>query len=464
MTHSTYLLVVQGESGPSAVTDFWGLVEQAGPLRWPIFAVLAIGLALAIAKVYELLHDRSTSRSLFQIDLRHATLQQITGGLTGQDESMLAALQSAMLNVFNTRPTEGMLHDEIANFVAFKRDQFGVFRRRMEFLADTAGALGLMGTVWGMFAVFFQGTSDRDIILRGMGIALITTLLGLVASIILNLSATEVSTYFGKRLESVSRKADELRFRLLELAPAVGTAPARGVHAPARTPEPVVPTPPSARPPDTASMARSEPSYRLDAESSIATQAGETVAGITVLLSKNGGTPAAGVEVGLSVPPGAGTLGNGTRALKQQTDAKGKVRFDWKAPKHAGVFAMDAQVSDQPEVTRRIELQVRPAVPHRIEHHGNNQAAAAGMPLPKPFGVRVLDRFSNPIAGVTVTFSVDRGNGSFGKQGKTAAVETGLEGIASIPFAVSSEPGPNVVVVSMGGHDSVELVAFGTEL
>ena len=94
MTHSTYLLVVQGESGPSAVTDFWGLVEQAGPLRWPIFAVLAIGLALAIAKVYELLHDRSTSRSLFQIDLRHATLQQITGGLTGQDESMLAALQS----------------------------------------------------------------------------------------------------------------------------------------------------------------------------------------------------------------------------------------------------------------------------------------------------------------------------------------------------------------------------------
>jgi biopolymer transport protein ExbB/TolQ len=40
-----------------------------------------------------------------------------------------------------------------------------------------------MGTVWGMFTVFFQGSAEQEVILRGMGIALITTLLGLVVTI-----------------------------------------------------------------------------------------------------------------------------------------------------------------------------------------------------------------------------------------------------------------------------------------
>ncbi len=146
--------------------DFWGLVQQAGPLRWPIFLVLGAGLILVFAKLYELVRDGAVSRPLFQVDLASCDLSRIVGEVSGQDESMLANLQSTMLNVFQTRPGEGMLHDEIHNFVSFQQDQFGVFRRRMEFLSDTAGALGLMGTVWGMFTVFFQGTSEQDVILH----------------------------------------------------------------------------------------------------------------------------------------------------------------------------------------------------------------------------------------------------------------------------------------------------------
>ena len=50
-----------------------------------------------------------------------------------------------------------------------------------------------------------------------MGFALITTLLGIVVSIILNLSSTEVSSYFNRRLDRIAEKSDELRFRLMEL-------------------------------------------------------------------------------------------------------------------------------------------------------------------------------------------------------------------------------------------------------
>ncbi len=73
------MLVAQHGSDPSALTNFWVLVEHAGPLRWPTFSVLGVGLALVIAKVYELLRDRSSSLSLFEIDLRRTTLTDITG-------------------------------------------------------------------------------------------------------------------------------------------------------------------------------------------------------------------------------------------------------------------------------------------------------------------------------------------------------------------------------------------------
>jgi biopolymer transport protein ExbB/TolQ len=216
--------------GSSGFRSMWNVIEQAGPLRWPIFAVLGIGLALVIGKMYDLLRDRSHAAKLLSTDYRPLSLRDITALVARQRESMVALLQSTMLNVYHTRPSESMLHDEISNFVTSQQDRFGVFRRRMEFLSDTAGALGLMGTVWGMFVVFFQGTSDRDVILRGMGIALITTLLGLVVSIILNLSATELSTAFDKRLDRIGKKSDELRFRLLELtaAPSNGRRPRTG--------------------------------------------------------------------------------------------------------------------------------------------------------------------------------------------------------------------------------------------
>ena len=54
-----------------------------------------------------------------------------------------------------------------------------------------------------MFIVFSSGNLEREIILTGMGIALLTTLIGLIVSIALNFSSTLVYSYFMKRLDQV---------------------------------------------------------------------------------------------------------------------------------------------------------------------------------------------------------------------------------------------------------------------
>jgi biopolymer transport protein ExbB/TolQ len=464
--------------GSSGFRSMWNVIEQAGPLRWPIFAVLGIGLALVIGKMYDLLRDRSHAAKLLSTDYRPLSLRDITALVARQRESMVALLQSTMLNVYHTRPSESMLHDEITNFVTSQQDRFGVFRRRMEFLSDTAGALGLMGTVWGMFVVFFQGTSDRDVILRGMGIALITTLLGLVVSIILNLSATELSTAFDKRLDRIAKKSDELRFRLLELVAARDATSTEAREAPResspveraaasdRTAERPAATPPAA----SNAAARPEPArpewvYFESEPAGYVAKAGEALGDLEVRVRADGGRPVPGVAVRIALPPDAGAFADGGRELRQATNVGGVVRFGWQAPTRAGTYHLTVAAPGRPGTGRRVELRVDPAAPHRFECEGNHQAAVAGMKLPQPLGVRVFDRFDNPVPGIGVHFKVQHGRGRLGKHGAEVRVTTDETGAARVPFAVSSDAGPNAVTATVDGCErALDFVSFGTEL
>ncbi len=450
-----------------AVGDFWSLTQQAGPLRWPIFFVLAFGLVQVFAKLYELLRDRRVSAGLRSVEYDNMSLDEIAELVSRQDASMLASLQATMINVFQTRPAEGLLHDEITNFVQFQQDQFDVFRRRMEFLSDTAGALGLMGTVWGMFTVFFQGTAEQDVILRGMGIALITTLLGLVVSIILNFSSTELSTFFNKRLERVSTKSDELRFRLMELAPqpvamaAPVAAPSGSEVAPVEAESPRRVTPGSNGGP---SVSQS-PKWRyveFEGKGHVA-RAGEPIE-LAVVVRNGSDAPAPGVPVFVKIASGDAALESGGRALRESSDASGRVGFVCRAPERVGSFILEANLPDQPGSPTLLQVPVRPGAAQRVQKEGNNQAAIAGSRLPQPLGVRVHDRFGNPVPGLEISFSVKQGDGKLGVGLTEKSVTTDGSGLAATPFIVSSVAGQNVVAAAIeGAKSAVEFVAFATE-
>lgn len=465
----------QGESNAFAVGDFWSLTQQAGPLRWPIFFVLAFGMVQVFLKLYELVRDRSVSGDLASADFVSMDLDAIRQLVAAQEESMLSMLQSTMVNVFQTRPGEGLLHDEISNFVVFQQDQFASFRRRMDFLSDTAGALGLMGTVWGMFTVFFQGTAEQDVILRGMGIALITTLLGLVVSIILNFSTTELSTFFGKRLDAVSRKSDELRFRLMELAPK--SVPAEAVAVLQASPSSVpaleheIPLSGAASAPEP-SAPDPEPVVAAPAWHYVEVTggpyrgvAGAHLEGISLGVRNREGEPAEGVPVLVTVVSSGGSLEGGARTHRSTSDAAGIASFECTLPEQVGTFALDVSLPDQPGTAVRLDVAVTAEAPAKIQIEGNNQAAIAGMRLPLPLGVLLADRFDNPVEGAVVDFIVKQGDGQFASGNVEVKVKTGADGRASVPFVVSSDAGQNVVMASVDKTShSARFIAFGTEV
>ena len=208
---------LQELTGGIASANLWDLIGQAGVMQYPIFAVLIIGIFLISLKVYELLSDRRLNRSLERTGFENLTIKDIRKKVSNEPDHMLSRLMAKLLNVFLTNRNADYLHDEISNYYSNEQHKYKTFKNRIDFLSDTAGALGLLGTVWGMFIVFSSGALEKDVILAGMGLALMSTLLGLVVSITLNFFSTVTEGYFARHLERISSKADEMRFRLIEL-------------------------------------------------------------------------------------------------------------------------------------------------------------------------------------------------------------------------------------------------------
>ncbi len=207
---------LQGMSGISSA-NLWDLIGQAGIMQYPIFGVLIVGIFLISLKVFELFSDKKLNSSLQETGFQQLTIKDIRIKVSNEPDHMLSRLMAKLLNVFITNRNADYLHDEISNYHSNEQHKYSTFKNRIDFLSDTAGALGLLGTVWGMFIVFSSGALEKDVILAGMGLALMSTLLGLVVSITLNFFSTITEGYFARHLESVSSKADELRFRLIEL-------------------------------------------------------------------------------------------------------------------------------------------------------------------------------------------------------------------------------------------------------
>ncbi|MDZ7261111.1 MAG: Ig-like domain-containing protein [candidate division KSB1 bacterium] len=73
---------------------------------------------------------------------------------------------------------------------------------------------------------------------------------------------------------------------------------------------------------------------------------------------------------------------------------------------------------------------------------GNNQTGAPGMPLAAPFVVKVVDKYNNPIAGHSVTFTVTAGDGTLdGSTDKTKTYLTEADGTTRTKLTLGSTPG-----------------------
>jgi biopolymer transport protein ExbB/TolQ len=200
---------------PSVSIPVLDVLGLGGWICYPIYALLLLGVVFSVSRILQIRFDSSRGQATRNVSAKGFKAGQLLEKLKTMPESELSVAARDMLTQFINSRNHDSLGSNVERFMTVRQDWFKPYLNWMEFLSESAGALGLLGTVLGMFQTFFGGTLDKDKILHGMGVALITTLVGILVSLLLNLALTLVRNHYDKILDGQYRKLSEFKQAML---------------------------------------------------------------------------------------------------------------------------------------------------------------------------------------------------------------------------------------------------------
>ncbi|MCY4158443.1 MAG: MotA/TolQ/ExbB proton channel family protein [Bacteroidetes bacterium] len=190
------------------------LFSQAGGFQWPILAVLIAGLIILMLRMVRLIRDDLAARPLKQLSLDSITLSALLEARKRAADSLYTQLLSGLIQLHRNPEAMGREVSDIAtaSHAAYERTQ-----RIVNYCSSTAGGLGLLGTLVGIYALFSTGTRDAQTIFAGIAIAVVSTLLGIITSILLEFFEAVMHGYVSRYIESAQMWAQKVRSYILSI-------------------------------------------------------------------------------------------------------------------------------------------------------------------------------------------------------------------------------------------------------
>ena len=188
-------------------------VDEGGPIGKVIIVLLVVALFFVADQVRIHLLERVRAGEIYKTTmgkLNRAGFEELVGR---HADSRIGRLLSDAHALYAQSGNLSLIGAEAEFYREKEEHRFNTFESRMGFLADTAGGLGLLGTVWGIYRGFAAKAvaQSNDDLLAAMGIALVTTFLGIVVSVIINWMATEVGAVTRNRTMAALEKIEDYR-------------------------------------------------------------------------------------------------------------------------------------------------------------------------------------------------------------------------------------------------------------
>ena len=193
------------------------LLGQAGGFQWPILAVLAVGLVVLMLCLVRLFFDRRAAAGLIGLRLSTATTEDLESALSETDTSLYSRFLDGLLRVHRAGGAFHALGQELKSIATAANANYMRTERLVSYCSSTAGGLGLLGTLVGIYTLFSAGSRDPQVIFAGIAVAVVSTLLGLVVSILLELLETLAHRWASRYVESAESWAAGIRYRLMGL-------------------------------------------------------------------------------------------------------------------------------------------------------------------------------------------------------------------------------------------------------
>jgi len=476
-----------------SISTMWELVKLAEGIGYLLILVLAMGILFIFQKWFVLMREQKDSekipvnkmKTMSYDDIEKMFTRVKAGNIDAEDEEESDAkaipllkkifrqkkasafqLLQKLYKIFDAQKTTTSFNDETSNYIQYMKDVFNPFVTRLSFLSDTSGALGLLGTVWGMFLVFYKASPDPEDTLQGMGIALATTIIGLVISIILNSFTTVVSNLFDKNLDFVNKMATVFQERLMreeERYPVraqpilvdSSSMPIRSQVMPEAT---IRDSKIQEKPRIETSEASVTPQIVYGPPSELRVLKGDNQSGevncplsepIIVEVLDAHGNPMENETVIFTAEDAAGVFSNSNRVQKILTDDEGRAQTKFTLGKTSGEKTINVAIEGSNARGVKLLVIAKPTPPTKlVELKGNFQTGELGKRLPIPFVIAIQDRYDNPIPMFEVDFALKKGSGRFqDSQNAHYTAHTNEDGLAEVYFIVGNNRGAREIEV-----------------
>jgi len=194
-----------------------GFIEESGAIGYVILGLLVVGIVLVLDQLRVHWLEILRGKSIYGVSTRSINIDDIQDLITKAHGSRIAVLFSESISLFEDTHEHAALVSEADLFREKEESRFHNFESRMSFISDTAGGLGLLGTVLGIYQAFKVkgGGMDDQALLAAMGLALGTTFLGILVSVIVNWMSTEMGVAANKRILAALDRADALKETLV---------------------------------------------------------------------------------------------------------------------------------------------------------------------------------------------------------------------------------------------------------
>ncbi len=238
MSLLTFLLMLPQEAGSDAALDINRLVtyfNQGGGFMWPVLIVLILGLAIAIERIITLNRADINTRK-FILKVKKALDE---GGIAAAEE-VCASTRGPVASVFQAgllRADEGIEAVEKA-VISYGSVEMSFLERGLVWLSlfiSLAPMFGFMGTVWGMIIAFDEIEAAADIspsiVAGGIKVALLTTVFGLLAAIILQIFYNYAVSKIDRLVADMEEASIELIDSLVMVQQGRAGSPAKSTEA-----------------------------------------------------------------------------------------------------------------------------------------------------------------------------------------------------------------------------------------
>ncbi|MYD20360.1 MAG: hypothetical protein F4X05_12045 [Rhodothermaceae bacterium] len=210
------------DNSPSSAQNILDVIGLAGGFQWPILGVFVLGLALLAQIIVGTYRDHVSATTLRKLDIERVSTRDLRSAATLEGHSTYHLLLRGVLRRFQLDTEHSSLVRAVSGILKAKEESLGITRRVVAYCSSAAGGLGLAGTLVGIYVSFASAGTDPNTVFVGISLAVVSTLLGIAASLMLEAADTFVMRFTSRHLADSRAWGEGVAERLISLHLASG--------------------------------------------------------------------------------------------------------------------------------------------------------------------------------------------------------------------------------------------------